>query len=110
MGRPFLFVIIPIFNNIYQKCPNLVTVAAASKNISTRNRILQMLEHLKIAVQNKVRLIIVTRPIEDSGTKDRPALQDALSLLERIGFKRSFQNNTHQQFSIIDQRIAGMKV
>jgi len=71
----------------------------------TRKRTLQMLELLKIAVQNKVKVIIVTRPVEDFGTKDRPALQDTLSVLEGIGLKLVFKTNIHQKFAIIDQKI-----
>ena len=64
-----------------------------------------MLDHLKIAIQNQVRVVLVTRPLEDFGAKDTTALQEALGFLEQIGLKMVFKTNIHQKFAIIDQKI-----
>ena len=47
----------------------------------------------------------MTRPVDDSGTKDMTALQGALSLLRDIKVNVVFKANIHQKFAIIDQRI-----
>jgi len=71
----------------------------------TKRRTLQMLQHLKIALENKVKVIVVTRPIGDFKNKDTSALQGALDLLEVAGVSLVYKSNLHQKYAIIDQRI-----
>jgi superfamily II DNA or RNA helicase len=70
----------------------------------TKRRTLQMLEYLQVAVQNKVTITIVTRPVEDFEAKNRNALTDALNLLKGIGIHLIFKTRIHQKFAIMDER------
>jgi phosphatidylserine/phosphatidylglycerophosphate/cardiolipin synthase-like enzyme len=66
---------------------------------------LQMIRQLKIVLDNKLRAIVVTRPIEDFKEKDRSALKTMLDMLKSNGISLVFKSNIHQKFAIIDQKI-----
>jgi hypothetical protein len=68
-------------------------------------RTVQMIQYLDIAVQNKIRIVVVTRPVEDFGHKDIVALQGVLDLLRDASINIVFKTNIHQKFAIIDERI-----
>ncbi|MBW1767723.1 MAG: DEAD/DEAH box helicase family protein, partial [Deltaproteobacteria bacterium] len=70
-----------------------------------KRRALQMVQHLKIALDKRIRVIVVARPIEDFKAKDRIALQKILDLLKRNEISVVFKSNIHQKFAIIDQKI-----
>ncbi len=70
-----------------------------------KRRALQMVQHLKIALDKKIRVIVVARPIEDFQAKDRIALQSILGLLKGKEISVVFKSNIHQKFAIIDQKI-----
>ena len=71
----------------------------------TKRRTLQMMQHLEVALRNKVRVIVVTRPIEDFGEKEPIALQGTLDILRDAGVSVVFRTNIHQKFALIDQRV-----
>ncbi|WP_242877668.1 phospholipase D-like domain-containing protein [Desulfosporosinus sp. BG] len=71
----------------------------------TKRRTLQMMQHLRIALENKVRVIVITRTIGDFNDKNASALQDALDLLKDAGVSLIFKSNIHQKYAVIDQRI-----
>ncbi len=71
----------------------------------TKKRALQMMQHLEIALRNKVRVIVVTRPIEDFKDRDMTTLQGTLDLLKSVGVSMVFRTNIHQKFAVMDQRI-----
>ena len=64
-----------------------------------------MMQHLKIALENKVKVIVITRPIGDFKDKDTSALQGTLDLLKVAGVSLVFKSNIHQKYAVIDQRI-----
>lgn len=64
-----------------------------------------MFSYLKVALQNKVRVIVVTRPVADFNNKDMTALQSTLDALKGIGVSMIFKSNIHQKFAVMDQRI-----
>ncbi|MBN1625370.1 MAG: DEAD/DEAH box helicase family protein [Deltaproteobacteria bacterium] len=70
----------------------------------TKRRTLQIMAHLKIALDKNIRIIVVTRPVEDFKERDRVNLNMAMDLLEDNGIKVVFKSNIHQKFSIMDQR------
>lgn len=72
----------------------------------TKRRTLQILEYLQVAVQNKITVTVVTRPLEDFEAKNRNTLTEALNLLEGCGIRLIFKTKIHQKFAIIDQKIA----
>ena len=71
----------------------------------TRKRTLQMMDDLKAALQKNVRVIVVTRPIQDFKEKDVTALQWTLDLLEEAGVNLIFRKNIHQKFAVMDNKI-----
>ena len=86
-------------------------IASAKKEILIispfvrKRRTLQMIQHLKIAVDNKIRVIVITRPREDFKEKDRIVLKRTLDLLKNKSISIVSKTNIHQKFAIIDQKI-----
>ena len=71
----------------------------------TKRRTLQMMQQLEIALRNKVRVIVVTRPTGGFGEKKLTALQGTLDMLQDAGVKVVFRSNIHQKFALIDQKV-----
>ncbi|MEA3359853.1 MAG: DEAD/DEAH box helicase family protein, partial [Thermodesulfobacteriota bacterium] len=65
-----------------------------------KRRTLQMVQHLKVALDKRIRVIAVTRPIEDFKAKDRIALQKMIDLLKANEISVVFKSNIHQKFAI----------
>ena len=64
-----------------------------------------MIQHLKISIGKKIRVIVVTRPKEDFKPKDHTSLQRTLDLLTNNGVSVAFKSNIHQKFAIMDQKV-----
>jgi phosphatidylserine/phosphatidylglycerophosphate/cardiolipin synthase-like enzyme len=71
----------------------------------TKRRTLQMMQQLEVAMRNKVRVVVVTRPIGDFGENGPAALQGTLSILQDAGVSVVYRPNIHQKFALIDQRV-----
>ena len=71
----------------------------------TGKRTNQMIPCMKNAIDKKVKVHLVTRPIKDFKGKDVTALQDTFNLLRDVGVEIIFRPNIHQKFAIMDQRI-----
>ena len=71
----------------------------------TKRRSLQMLQNLAVAIENKVKVIVVTRPAEDFRDRDTVALQNTLDMLKDAGVRIVFKSKIHQKFAVIDQTI-----
>ncbi|NLI92548.1 MAG: DEAD/DEAH box helicase family protein [Peptococcaceae bacterium] len=71
----------------------------------TRKRSLQMLPNLSAAIENKVKVIVVTRPPEDYKDHDIVALQNTFDLLRNAGLSIVYKSKIHQKFAIVDQNI-----
>lgn len=71
----------------------------------TKQRVRQMLQYFSTMVGIRVKITVVTRPVEDFNEKNKPALEQIFSLLRNAGINISFKSNIHQKFAIIDQRI-----
>jgi superfamily II DNA or RNA helicase len=93
---------LPVFNQ---------DIIAAKKDILVvspfvrRMRTLQMIKHLEVAMEKKVRVLIVTRPKEDFKPKDHATIQRTLDLLTDCGASVVFKSNIHQKFAVMDQMI-----
>lgn len=93
---------LPVFNQ---------DISAATKEILIvspfvrKMRTLQMTKHLKVALEEKVRVLIVTRPKEDFKPKDHATIQRTLDLLTDCGASVVFKSNIHQKFAVMDQKI-----
>ena len=64
-----------------------------------------MLQQLEIALRNKAKVIVVTRPTDDFREKEPTALQGTLDMLQNAGVNVVFRANIHQKFAIIDQKV-----
>ena len=93
---------LPVYNNDIMAAENEVLIVSP---FVTKRRTLHMMQHLEGALRNKVKVIVVTRPIEDFAEKDTTALQWTLGLLQGAGVSVVFRPNIHQKFALIDQRI-----
>ncbi|MGW8159982.1 MAG: TOTE conflict system archaeo-eukaryotic primase domain-containing protein [Desulfoprunum sp.] len=71
----------------------------------TKRRTVQMLQQLEIALQNKVKVTVVTRPTGNFGEKEPTALQGTLDMLQHAGVNVVFRSNIHQKFALIDQKV-----
>lgn len=92
---------LPVYtNDIVNAVKEIVIVSP----FITKRRTLKMLEFLQVAVQNKVTVTIVTRPVEDFEAKNRNALIEVLNLIEDIGIHLIFKTKIHQKFAIMDQK------
>jgi hypothetical protein len=93
---------LPVFNN---------DIAAAKKEVLIvspfvrKRRVLQMIHHLKTAISNNARVIVVTRPIEEFKQADQNALQEALDLFKENEICVVLKPNIHQKFAIMDKKI-----
>ena len=86
-------------------------IAVAKKEIAIvspfvrKRRSVQMIKHLKIALDKNIRVIVVTRPVEAFKAEDRIALQSVLDLLTNNGVHVIFKPDIHQKFAIMDQKM-----
>ncbi|MGV8094668.1 MAG: DEAD/DEAH box helicase family protein [Mangrovibacterium sp.] len=72
----------------------------------TKRRTLQMIQNLRIALKNGVKVVVVTRPSEDFKDKDLTSRQTVLELLRSSGIVVVFKSNIHQKFAVVDQKIS----
>jgi superfamily II DNA or RNA helicase len=70
-----------------------------------KRRAMQMIQHLKAAVSNNVRVIVVTRPAEKDKPSDRNVLGEILDLLKENRIRVVLKPNIHQKFAIMDQKV-----
>jgi superfamily II DNA or RNA helicase len=93
---------LPVYTNDLVNAKREIVIASP---FTTKRRTVQMMQYLDIAIKNKVRVVVVTRPIEDFRNKDVVALQGVLDLLKDAGVSMVFKTNIHQKFAIIDEKI-----
>jgi phosphatidylserine/phosphatidylglycerophosphate/cardiolipin synthase-like enzyme len=93
---------LPVFNN---------DIVAAGKEILIvspfvrKRRAMQMIQQLKIAAIHNVRVIVVTRPLEEFKPPDQNALLEAFDLLKKNEIRVVVKPNIHQKFAIIYQKV-----
>ena len=93
---------LPVFSNdIVSAKKEILIVSPFIK----KNRITQMMQHIEVALHNKVRVVVITRPVEDYKEKDKNTVNRALDLLESRDIKVAFKSNIHQKFAIMDQKV-----
>ncbi len=64
-----------------------------------------MMNQLNIAIKNKTKVVIITRPPEDFKSKDTDLINETLVLLKESGAGVILKSNFHQKFAIIDKKI-----
>lgn len=72
----------------------------------TKRRTLQMMQNLRIALKNGVKVVVVTRPSEDFKEKDLTSRQTAFELLRSSGIVVVFKSNIHQKFAVVDHKVS----
>jgi len=93
---------LPVFTNDIANAEREILIVSP---FITSKRTLLMMQHLMTALQKKVRVVVVTRPIEDSQGKETTALQGTLALLKDAGVTLVYRTNIHQKFAVMEQRI-----
>ncbi|MEW5841943.1 MAG: DEAD/DEAH box helicase family protein [Bacteroidota bacterium] len=71
----------------------------------SKRRIDYMAQYFEQAISNNVKVIVMTRPIEEYREKDKFVLKRLLDTLENLGIQLLIKPNIHQKFAVIDQRI-----
>ena len=69
-----------------------------------------MMQHLKIALENKVKVIVITRPLGDFKDKNTSALQGALDVLKVAGVSLVFKSNITKNMPSLTNESYGMGV
>jgi superfamily II DNA or RNA helicase len=93
---------LPVFNQDITATKKEILVVSP---FVRKMRTLQMTKHLKVALEKKVRVLIVTRPKEDFKPKDHVTTQRTLDLLTDCGASVVFKSNIYQKFAVMDQKI-----
>jgi superfamily II DNA or RNA helicase len=93
---------LPVFSNDLMNVSKEIVIISP---FVTKRRTVHMLQYMNIALEKKVKVIVVTRPASDFNDKNRSALEEALGLLEKAGIQLVFKPNIHQKFSLLDKRI-----
>ena len=93
---------LPVYNNDILAAEREILIVSP---FVTKRRTLQMMQQLEIALRNKVRVIVVTRPSGDFGEKAPTTLQRTLDMLQNAGVNVVFRSNIHQKFALIDQKV-----
>jgi len=86
-------------------------IAAAQKEILIvspfvrKRRAIQMMQQLESAISNNVRVVVVTRPIEEYKPADQSVLREILGLFKKNEIHVVLKSNIHQKFAIMDQKV-----
>ncbi|MFV0593060.1 MAG: TOTE conflict system archaeo-eukaryotic primase domain-containing protein [Draconibacterium sp.] len=94
---------LPVYSN------DIVTASREILIVSpfiTKRRTLQMIQNLRIALNNGVKVVVVTRPSEDFKEKDLTSWQTAIELIKSSGVAVVFKSNIHQKFAVVDQKVS----
>lgn len=90
------------FNDIINASREILIVSP----FVTKRRTFQMIQNLRIALKNGVKVIVVTRPSEDFKKKDLTSWHTTIELLKSSGIDVVFKSNIHQKFAIVDQKVS----
>jgi phosphatidylserine/phosphatidylglycerophosphate/cardiolipin synthase-like enzyme len=92
---------LPVFNQDISTAKKEIVIVSP---FIRKRRTTQMINHLKIALDKNIRVIVVTRPQEDFNPENRPALLGIIDLLKNTGIRLVFKSNIHQKFAVMDQK------
>jgi superfamily II DNA or RNA helicase len=93
---------LPVFSNDLLNAKKEILIVSPYVK---KRRVMQMAQYIALALQNNVRVIVITRPIEDFKEKEQSAIVAALDILKEMKIKVAFKSNIHQKFAIMDQKI-----
>jgi phosphatidylserine/phosphatidylglycerophosphate/cardiolipin synthase-like enzyme len=93
---------LPVFSNDIKNARQEIMILSP---YITKKRTTFILQNLKQALANNVKVCVVTRPSGDFPGKNLSSWNDTIELMKMAGVVIVFKSNIHQKFSIIDQRI-----
>jgi superfamily II DNA or RNA helicase len=93
---------LPVFNQDINAAKREILVVSP---FVRKMRTLQMTKHLKVALEKRIRVLVVTRPKEDFKSKDHATIQRTLDLLTDCGASVVFKSNIHQKYAVMDQKV-----
>ncbi|WP_320415656.1 phospholipase D-like domain-containing protein [Candidatus Contubernalis alkalaceticus] len=93
---------LPVFSNDIVNAAREILIVSP---FITKRRTLQLLTYLRVALGKKVRIFVVTRPVEEYKGRDKDTLKNTLDLLENAGIRIITKPNIHQKFAVMDQRL-----
>lgn len=93
---------LPVYNNDIVNAAREIIIVSP---FVTKKRSLQMMQNLEVAIGNKVKVVVVTRSVEDFQGKDITTLRETLDTLKSAGISIVLKPNIHQKFAVLDQRI-----
>ena len=93
---------LPVFINDFAATQKEILIVSP---FVRKRRTMQMLQQLKTAISNNVRVVVVTRPVEEYNPADQSALRETLDLLKKHEIHVVLKPNIHQKFAIMDQKI-----
>jgi len=93
---------LPVFRNDIINAQREVLIVSP---FVAKRRVTQMMQYFSAMVGIRVKISIITRPVEDFNEKDKPALEQLFDLLKNAGVNVSFKSNIHQKFAIIDKSL-----
>ena len=93
---------LPVYSNDMMNASREILIVSP---FVSKRRALQMLQYMGTALEKRVKVFVVTRPIDEYKGKDRPALEGILDLLKRADVHVVFRSNIHQKFAIVDRSI-----
>lgn len=93
---------LPVYiNDITNARKNILIVSP----FVSKRRVEQTLLHLTAAINNNIKITIMTRPAEDYNEKSKFILLRILEELKNKGIDLLLKSNIHQKFAVIDERI-----
>jgi superfamily II DNA or RNA helicase len=97
-GKSFL----PVYNSdISNAAKEIVTVSPYMR----KNRLLQMVTNLSLAVLNGASVAVVTRPPEDFKESEQKMVLENIEYLKNANIQVILKSNIHQKFTVIDGHI-----
>ncbi|MDD5531624.1 MAG: DEAD/DEAH box helicase family protein [Syntrophales bacterium] len=91
---------LPVFERDLLNAEQKIVVVSP---FAVKRGVMQMLKTLRVAVDKKIEIKIITRPAGDY--RNRPVQEATLALLKESGINLACKPCFHQKFAIIDRRI-----
>jgi len=91
---------LPVYQNDVMKAGREIIIVSP---FVTKRRTLQMLQILKVALERKVEVTVVTRPASDF--TEKRVVEEMLDLLQTTGLNLVYKSKIHQKFVVLDRKI-----
>jgi superfamily II DNA or RNA helicase len=92
----------PVYTNDFMSAQSEIIITSP---YVSKLRITRLLPQIQAVINQKVSVIVITRPVDDFKDADKQKVADIHQLLINAGVKLVLHSNIHQKFAIIDQKI-----